>query len=274
MQPITLPENIVTIINTVLIVLAVALALIGYLRGFISQAYDLIVVGLGLLIGMLISPSLASNFSLLPASVNFNEVPFIGVGLELMIDRVLWTIIVILLVLIVGFIFKGLLIKKVLNYKKKVLVDRIGGAVFGLLPVFVLGFVIALTLSAPIFSNGSTLLSATVLSPLSSATSGIVTNFIANDPTLNLVEKISNGDPLVEEDFVSIEITLKNMGFPEDVVAVAMKFMAKEEITEADLQVLKTYAENNEVTAEQVQGWMKDLGFTDQQIQDLMNQYQ
>jgi uncharacterized membrane protein required for colicin V production len=271
---ITLPENIVTFINIVLITFAIVLALIGYLRGFVSQAYDLVIMGLGLFLGLLISPSLASNLSLVPSSVNFNDIPFVGSGLVLMIDRILWTIILVIIFLIIGLIFKGLLIKKVLGYKKKVLIDRIGGAVVALVPVFVLGFVIALTLSAPIFSNGSTLLNASVLSPLTPATSDIISDIIDNNPTLKLVDKISSGEELGEEDFETIEATLKDMGFPDDVVGVAHKFFTKEEITEADLETLKTYAEDNEITPEQVQGWMKDLGFTDQQIEDLMNQYQ
>jgi len=274
MELITLPENIVTFINIALITLALVLALIGYLRGFVSQAYDLILMGLGLLLGSLIAPVLASNLSLVPSSVNFNDIPFLGSGLVLMIDKILWTIIFVFIFLIVGFVFKGMIIKNVLRYKKKVLVDRIGGAVFGLVHVLVLGFVIALTLSAPIFSNGSTLLSASVLNPMAPATSGIITDLIENNPTLKLVDKITSGEDLGEEDFVAIEATLKDMGFPDDVIGVAHKFLTKKEITEADIQILKTYAEDNEVSPEQVKSWMKDLGFSDEQIEDLMNQYQ
>lgn len=274
MELITLPENIVTFINITLITLALVLALIGYLRGFISQAYDLIIMGLGLLLGTLISPVLANNFSMVPSSVNFNDIPFVGSSLVLMIDKILWTIIFVFIFLIVGFIFKGFLIKKVLRYNKKVLVDRIGGAVFGLVPVLALGFVIALTLSVPMFSNGVDLLKASILSPFEPISSGLVVDLVDNNPTLNLVDKISSGEPLEEEDLVIIEETLKDIGFPEEVVEVAQKFITKEEVTEADVEVLKTYAEENEITPEQVQGWMKDLGFTEQQIEDLMNQYQ
>jgi uncharacterized membrane protein required for colicin V production len=274
MELITLPENIVTFINITLITLALVLALIGYLRGFISQAYDLIIMGLGLLLGTLISPVLANNFSMVPSSVNFNDIPFVGSSLVLMIDKILWTIIFVFIFLIVGFIFKGFLIKKVLRYNKKVLVDRIGGAVFGLVPVLALGFVIALTLSVPMFSNGVDLLKASILSPFEPISSGLVVDLVDNNPTLNLVDKISSGEPLGEEDLVIIEETLKDIGFPEEVVEVAQKFITKEEVTEADVEVLKTYAEENEITPEQVQGWMKDLGFTEQQIEDLMNQYQ
>jgi uncharacterized membrane protein required for colicin V production len=271
---ITLPENIVTFINIVLITFAIVLALIGYLRGFVSQAYDLVVMGVGLFLGLLISPLLASNLSLVPSSVNFNDIPFVGSGLVLMIDRILWTIILVIIFLIIGLIFKGLLIKKVLGYKKKVLVDRIGGAVFGLVPVLAFGFVIALTLSIPMFSNGADLLKASILSPFEPITSGLVADLVDNNPTLNLVDKITSGEPLGEEDLVIIEETLKDIGFPEEVVEVAQKFITKEEITETDLETLKTYAEDNEITPEQVKGWMKDLGFSEEQIEELMNQYQ
>ncbi|NTW96742.1 MAG: hypothetical protein HGB31_09010, partial [Erysipelotrichaceae bacterium] len=184
MELITLPENIVTIINIVLITLAIVLALIGYLRGFVSQAYDLIIIGLGLLLGSLIAPVLATNMSLVPSSINFNDIPFVGSGLVLMIDKILWTIIFVFIFLIIGFIFKGLIIKKVLRYKKKVLVDRIGGAVFGLVPVLVIGFVIALMLSVPMFSNGVDLLKASVLGPIEPVTSDLIASLIEDNPTL------------------------------------------------------------------------------------------
>jgi len=273
MNPITLPENIVSIINIVLIAMVIVLALIGYLRGFISQAYDIVVMLAGYLVALLIAPPLASAVKLLPSSINFDSIPFVGAQLVTLIDRMLWTIIIVIVFGIVGLIFKGLFIKKVLRYQKKVQADRIGGAVFAILPVFLVGFVLALVLSTPIFSNGSQLLSATVLSPLSGTTSGIVQNFVKTNPAIQLYDKINTGEPLVETDFDTTRQALVDMGFPQNIIDVAMKFVRHEEVTEADLQVLKTYAQDNNLTEETITGWLKDFGFTDAQIKALMDKY-
>lgn len=273
MNPILLPENIVFLINIALIAMFVVLALIGYIRGFISQLYDLLVMGIGYLFSLLIAPSLANAVRLLPKSVNLDEVPFVGAQLVVLIDRLLWTIIIVFIFIIIGLIFKGMVIKKVLHYQKKVLPDRIGGAVFAILPVGLIGFAIAVVLSAPIFSNGTQLLSATVLSPLSGASGAVVQDVIEQNPALQLLDKFNSGDELDETDFEAIRLTLVTMGFPENVIDVAMKFVKHEEVTEADIEILKTYAQDHNVTPETVRGWLQDFGFSEAQINELMEQY-
>jgi len=273
MNPIALPENFVSIINVVLIAMALVLALIGYLRGFVSQVYDVLVMLIGYLIALVIVPFLTGAVKLLPASINFNEIPFVGAQLVTLIDKILWTIIIILIAAIIGAIFKRKLIRIVLGYRRKVLPDRIGGALFALLPVALVGFVLALVLSTPLFSNGSTILSATVLSPLAPSTAQIVTTFVDNNPVIKLYDKINSGEPLEETDFEAIRQTLIDMGFPQNVIEVAMKFVKHETVTEADVQILKTYAEDNKLTEETIVGWAKDLGFTDEQIEALKKQY-
>lgn len=273
MNLITLPENITTIINVVFIALFVVLALVGYLRGFVSQAYDIVVMVIGYVLSLLIAGPLAKMMPLLPSSINFDDIPFFGAALVAMIDTVLWTILIVILALIVGLLFKKTLIKKVLHYQKKVTADRIVGAVFSLIPVGLAGFVLALILSAPIFSNGTTILQSTVLSPLAPMSSGFVQNYITENPTIKLVEKINSGEPLDETDVEAIEETLIDMDFPKNVVDVAIKFVKKETVTEADVETLKTYAEENQLTEETIVGWVKDLGFTDEQIAELKEMY-
>ncbi len=273
MNPIALPENITTIINVVFVALFVVLALIGYLRGFVSQAYDVLIMVIGYILSLLLAAPLAKSFPLLPSSVNFNDVPFFGAALVLIIDKLLWTILIVILTLIVGFIFKSTLIRKVLHYQKKVIVDRIGGAVFALIPLGLIGFVLALILSVPLFSNGTTILKASVLSPFAPAGSKLIDNYITKNPTIKLVEKINTGEPLDDNDVKVIEETLIDMDFPKNVVDVAIKFVKKEEVTEADVETLKTYAQENNLTEETIVGWVKDLGFTDQQIAELKEMY-
>lgn len=128
-------------------------------------------------------------------------------------------------------------------------------------------------LSVPVFSNGTKILSKTVANPWAPSASQIVTKFVTTNPTIKLIDKLSNGEQLVASDYLIIQDTLTTMGFPKEVSNVAMKFVKKETITKQDLDVLKTYAQDKQVTPEQVQSWMKDLGFSDKQIKALMDQY-
>lgn len=56
------------------------------------------------------------------------------------------------------------------------------------------------------------------------------------------------------------------MDFPQNVVEVAMKLIRRKEVTDDDFNVMKTYAEEENITEETLRGWMKELGFTDDQI--------
>ncbi len=273
MGSLTLPLNLVITINILLIGMMLVLAFVGYLRGFISQIYNWVFIGLGISIGLLVSPSLAATILLLPTSFNFDQVPFIGITLIGFLNRFLWIIIIATILFIVGLIFKKFIIKKIFHYDKKVLLDRIGGAVFAVIPVVLTCFIIAFVLSLPLFTNGSEIISNSVLSPFGSVSTTLVENVVIENPVIDLYTKISDGEPLGESEFEVIEATLQKMDFPQNVVEVAMKFVRQEEVTDEDLNVMKKYAEQENITEETFRGWMKELGFTDEQINALMANY-
>jgi len=273
MESITLPSNLIGMINVFLIGLALVLALIGYIRGFVSQTVDLLFIGIGLLVALFLAPIMAKSVPLLPKSINFNQIPFVGGSVEFVLEKIIWTVIVTLLVWIIGLFIKPYFIKKVLKYRKKVLIDRIGGAVFGMVPVALIGFVIALILNVPVFTNGTEVLGSTVLSPYRMTSASVVANYIDDNPTLNLYVKIQNGEALNETDLSIIKDVLLTMGFPANVTAVAMKFVKQEEITISDIEVLKKYAESQNLTKTDVKGWLQKLGFSALKIQELMDKY-
>ena len=273
MNPAMLPEKFTTIINVVSIAALIVLALVGYLRGFVSQLYDILVLALGGMLGLLIVPTLAKTVYLVPESVNFNQIPFVGAQLVTLINQFVWLLIFLIIAYIIGRVFKARFIHRVLKYRTKILPDRIGGAVFAVIPVVLAGYILALMLSIPVFSNGSTILKATVLSPLAPSASKTVSGFIEKNPAIQLYDKISSGEPLDESDYEAIQQTLTDMDFPQNVTDVAMKFVKKDTITDEDIQTLKTYAQDHNINQETITGWLKDFGFSDAQIQDMMEKY-
>lgn len=144
---------------------------------------------------MLVFPNLAANILLLPASINFDQVPSVGVSLIGFLNRLLWIIIIVIVLFIVGLIFKKLIIKKLFHYNKKVLIDRVGGAIFAVIPVVSTCFIIAFALSLPLFSNGAEIISNSVLSPFGSVSTTLVENVV-----IDLYTKISSGEPLGESE--------------------------------------------------------------------------
>jgi uncharacterized membrane protein required for colicin V production len=274
-EPFLLPEGTALIINLSIIGLAVILALIGYFRGFVSQFYDVVFLFIGFLVASLLAGPLASQVPILPPSVDFTNIPFIGSVLKLWFDTLIWMIILTVLLWSLSLLGKRFIIRKVLRYEKKTLIDHIAGAVVAVWPVLLLGVVTALLLSIPLIGNGRTVLAETVFSPFAPLGQGVMDQFVEDNPVISLVDKLQSGEELTDEDFVTIEATLVDMGFPQEVTDVAMKVIkgSEDDLTEADIQVLKDYAEANNVTKETVSGWLTEFGFTQEQIDELLGDY-
>jgi hypothetical protein len=274
-EPFLLPEGTALIINLSIIGLAVILALIGYFRGFVSQFYDVVFLFIGFLVASLLAGPLASQVPILPPSVDFTNIPFIGSVLKLWLDTLIWMIILTVLLWSLSLLGKRFIIRKVLRYEKKTLIDHIAGAVVAVWPVMLLGVVTALLLSIPLIGNGKTVLAETVFSPFAPLGQGVMDQFVEDNPVISLVDKLQSGEELTDEDFVTIEATLVDMGFPQEVTDVAMKVIkgSEDDLTEADIQVLKDYAEANNVTKETVSGWLTEFGFTQEQIDELLGDY-
>jgi len=274
-EPFLLPEGTALIINFSVIGLILILALIGYFRGFVSQFYDVIFLIIGYLVASLLAGPLASLVPILPPSVDFTNIPFVGSVLKLWIDTLIWLIILTILLWSLSLLAKRFIIHKVLRYEKKTQVDHIAGAVVAVWPVLLMGIVSALLLSVPVIGNGRTVLAETVFSPFAPLGQSVMDQFVDDNPVISLVDKLQSGEDLTEEDFVTIEATLIDMGFPQNVTNVAMKVIkgGEDDLTEDDIQVLKDYAEANNVTKETVSGWLTEFGFTQEQIDELLGDY-
>jgi hypothetical protein len=274
-EPFLLPENTALIINISIIGISLVLILIGYFRGFVSQAYDLVFLLIGFLLASLLSGFMATQVPILPASLNLTNLPFVGSVIKLWIDTVLWMIILTVLLWILSLLAKGWFIKKILRYEKKVLADHIAGAVVAVWPVVLVGIAFALLLSVPVIGNGKEILSQTLFSPFGSAATGVVDEIVTNNPVISVVDKLQNGEELNEEDLESIEDILKGMNFPQNVIDIAMKVLngSVEALTEDDIQALLDYAEENNITFETVEGWLTEFGFSQEQIDELLGDY-
>ena len=274
-EPFLLPEGTALMINFSVIGIALILALIGYFRGFVSQFYDVVFLVIGYLLASLLAGPLATQVPILPPSVDFTNIPFVGSILKLWIDTLIWLIMLTTLFWITSLLAKRFILRKVLHYEKKTLIDHIAGAVIALWPVLLLGLVTALMLSVPLIGNGKSVLAATVLSPFEPIAQGVVDQFVEANPVISLADKLQSGEQLTDEDFVTIEATLIDMGFPQDVTDVALKVIknGEEAITDNDIQVLKDYAESNNITKETVSGWLTEFGFSQEQIDELLGDY-
>lgn len=274
-EPFLLPEGTALVINFSVIGIALILALVGYFRGFVSQFYDVVFLIIGYLLASLLAGPLALQVPILPPSVDFSSIPFVGTVLKLWIDTIIWLVILTLLFWILSLLAKRFIIKKVLHYEKKTLIDHIAGAIVALWPVVLMGMVTALMLSIPFIGNGKTVLADTVFSPFEPMAQGVVDQFVEANPVISLMDKLQNGESLTDEDFVTIEATLIDMGFPQNVTDVAMKVITgnEDDLTEADIQTLKDYAEANNITKETISGWLTEFGFTQEQIDELLGDY-
>lgn len=274
-EPFLLPENTALIINISIIAISLVMILIGYFRGFVSQAYDVVFLLIGFLVASMLAGFMAAQVPLLPASLDFTNLPFVGSVIKLWIDTVLWMVILTVLLWILSLLAKGWFIKKVLRYEKKVLADHIAGAVVAVWPMVLVGISFALLLSVPIIGNGKEILSQTVFSPFGSAATAVVDEVVINNPVISVMDKLQNGEDLNEEDIKNIEDILKGMDFPQNVIDIAIKVLngSTDALTEEDIQVLLDYAKDNNITFETVEGWLTEFGFSQEQIDELLGDY-
>jgi hypothetical protein len=270
-----LPENTDLLINASVIGITLVLVLIGYFRGFVSQFYDAVFLVIGYLLASLLAGFLATQVPILPPSIDFTNIPFVGTFLKLWIDTLIWMIILTLLFWILSLLAKRFIIRKVLHYEKKTLLDHVAGAVIAVWPIVLLGITTAILLSIPFIGNGKSVLAKTLFSPFEPLAQSLVGQVVEANPVISLVDKLQNGEELTEDDFVTIEATLVDMGFPQNVTDVAMKVIKgnEEDITEGDLQVLKEYTETNNITKETISGWLTEFGFSQEQIDELLGDY-
>ncbi len=144
-------------INLLLLVLYLIGLIIGYKNGLLLQIIDLLFNIIALFIAYFISPILASHFPL----VKLDEV-YTALNINTLIDMLIYIVIVFILLKIVYTLIKPLFVS-VSKIPLLGLVNRIGGALMGIINSTIIVLLFCMLLNTPIFKNGSEIKNGTYL---------------------------------------------------------------------------------------------------------------
>ena len=144
-------------INLVLLVLYLIGLIIGYKNGLILQIIDLLFNIIALFIAYFISPILASHFPL----VKLDEV-YTALNLNALIDMLIYIVIVFVLLKILYMIIKPFF-AFVSNIPLLGIINRIGGALMGVINATIIVLLFCMLLNTPIFKNGNEIKNGTYL---------------------------------------------------------------------------------------------------------------
>lgn len=150
-----IPENCFIFINIFIVLLYIAFIVFGYLKGFIFELVSLIYTAASLFIAWLISPVLANLHPILKLSDIYKEEMIITKIVN--IDQIMNTFIYFVLVFValkIAYIVISLIVKSLNKVPVLGTVNKLLGAILGIVNATLVTLVISILFTLPLFKNG------------------------------------------------------------------------------------------------------------------------
>lgn len=267
----TLPYNFTNILNIAVVVIYAFFILVGYKRGLVAQLLDIISLLAALVFAWLLAPQLATSVPLIPSNLDWFNTPFIGESLHQIANTLLWYILVFIAIsVLMTFVIKpaakvihAIPIAKTLN--------RILGAIFGVITPSILALLATFVLTSPIFTNGRSVVEASILSPVTEVTDIALNMIIAQSDSGSLVNKVINGEKITTEDFASIPEWFTKLGLPDELQAPFEKLVNQEALTQDEINTVVSYVNDQGWTKEDVSDFLIKMGLGSEQIDEIIN---
>ncbi len=215
----------VTTINIGLILLLIYFIIKGYIKGFISLLFNLASLLMSLFLAWFFYTPLGEMIRIIPTSFSVFQRSILSEFFSVKINSFIWFIIIFIAV----FIFLKFL-AKVLNIISKAPfisgINRLLGVIFGVVNFWIVSIVFAMILSLPFFTNGSELVSDSLLSYV-----------------INYSEKIV---PFVEENF-------------NELSAIDILNNKPQQASVSDIENIIKYLEKNKIPIDKINEFIKEL---------------
>ncbi|MDO4940960.1 MAG: CvpA family protein [Erysipelotrichaceae bacterium] len=159
-----IPENCFLFINIFIILLYIAFIVFGYKKGFIFELVSLVYTAVSLFVAWLISPVLANLHPIMKLSDVYKSEMIITKIVN--IDQIVNTFIYFVLVFIalkIAYIVISLLVKSLNKVPVLGIVNKICGALLGIVNATLVTLVISILFTLPLFKNGQEVRKNTVL---------------------------------------------------------------------------------------------------------------
>jgi translation initiation factor 1 (eIF-1/SUI1) len=113
----------------------------------------------------------------------------------------------------------------------------------------------------------------TVLSPLAPIGDSVSESIVNTVDPDGLLEKISSGEELNEEDTDSLIDILIRMGIPEEIARILAKAYTGVEITVDDTNKVKQWIISQGYTKDDIRNMLREVGLSEDQINEIMDEY-
>ena len=88
-----------------------------------------------------------------------------------------------------------------------------------------------------------------------------------------MLEKITSGEELNEEDTDSLIDILIRMGIPEEIATILSKAYTGVEVTQEDMSKVKAWIISEGYSKEDIRNMMREVGLSEDEIDEIMNEY-
>ena len=267
----TLPYNFAETLNIIIIAVFALFIFIGYRRGLLAQILDIVSLLASLVLAWLFAPQLANTVPIIPSTLEWFSTPLIGDSLHQISNTIVWYIIVFITVsIIMTFVVKPAA-KTIHAIPIAKTINRLLGAVFGLIAPSIIAIIATFVLSSPLFTNGRSVVEASFLSPITEVTDIALASIVSQTESGSLVQKVLDGEPITTEDFQSIPDWFAQLGLPEELQGPFEKLVNQEALTQDEINTVVEYIKDEGWTKEDVQNFLNTMGLSTEQIDEIIN---
>lgn len=211
----TFPIEYIPYVNTIILAVLLLLMVVGFVRGFMLSLIDLLGTFAILVIAYLVSPMLASMFSIAPHITFDVGVEALNLIIVERINQLFWFVIVFIVGSIV-ILFMKPVVKVVGQLPLIKQLNSILGLVLGFVKGYVIALIVIFVLSTPLINNGRIIIEETWLGSIEES-SAVVLHLMENPKEINeVLQNVMNGNVISEEEMAALEEwLLSNISDPE-----------------------------------------------------------
>ena len=212
----TIPENVIPLINIAMVLRLIVAAVSGYKKGFIWEVLSILGVLVAILIAWIVAPGMADVIYVFPKSYAPFNGTSVGDILYGRLNYIVWFIIIFVLLLILLSIMKPLF-KAITELPVLKQVNGSLGAVFSVVKILILFVTLLYVLHSAVIANGKDIVSKSFfryVEMASEKTMSVVSRSFSENTAIQKL--ISDPLSLTEEDLKSVTLWLKKSKLSSD----------------------------------------------------------
>ncbi len=214
----TIPENVIPLINIGLVAWLVIALVVGYKKGFIWEVLSVLGILVCIFVAWIVAPGMAEIIKIFPENVAPFKGTSVGALVYTRLNYITWFVIIVILLLIVLAIMKPLF-KAITELPVLKQVNGVLGALFSGIKTLVFFVLLVYVLSSAVISNGKNIIEKTLLRYVqmgSRQTMSVISRSFSQNVAIQKV--LSDPLSLTEEDLTSIVSWLNNSKLSRDTI--------------------------------------------------------